>query len=174
MKKKPDLYAEKRKILKEKRKLMNRVLGTDEVDGKTFQRNYGDLVKTRRAIKVEIFGSKSKSSKYGDDTSIEKFIEELLIENNIKFVKQKQIKTLNVDYSIVDKKIALQINGCYWHVCPVCYIDGAKNNIQRKNIEKDKVAHEIIKQAGYELLEIWEHEIKNDPLNVKEKILNLK
>lgn len=170
---KDDLYALKRKILKEKRILQNKIIGNDTVDGSTFQRFYGESTKTRRALKIELFGSKSKASKYNDDTSIEKFVEDILVEAGVKFVKQKAIRYINVDFFLPDANIALQINGCYWHACSKCYPNGPKNEIQRKNIEKDKVATEIILGKNHILVDIWAHEIEEDPETVKSRILEL-
>lgn len=164
-----DLYAEKRKLLKEVRKLKNQIIGNDTVDGSTFQRFYGEATKTRRALKIEMFGSKSKSSKYGDDTSIEKFIEDLLNQLGVKFKKQKAIRFYNVDFFLPDYNLVLQINGEYWHCDPRVYPQ-PKNNIQKKNIEKDKEAKKAIIDGGYKLLEIWEGDIKRSPDVVMEKL----
>jgi G:T-mismatch repair DNA endonuclease (very short patch repair protein) len=168
--KKFDLYAEKRKLLKEKRKIMNQVIGNDQVDGSTYQRLYSEATKTRRALKIELFGSKSKSSKYGDDTSIEKFVYDILDQENIKYVPQKAIRYINVDAYLPNHKMIIQVHGDYWHANKRLYPE-PKNNIQRKNIEKDRIANEIAKSSGYHLVEIWEMDIKDKPLAVKEKLL---
>lgn len=168
--KKFDLYAQKRKLLKEKRKIMNQVIGNDQVDGSTFQRFYSEATKTRRALKIELFGSKSKSSKYGDDTSIEKFVYNILNEESIKFIPQKAIRYINVDAYLPEYKLVVQVHGDYWHANKRLY-PVPKNNIQRKNIEKDRVANEITKNSGYHLIEIWEQDIKERPELVKHKLL---
>lgn len=172
-KKDDDLYALKRKMLKEARALRNKVIGNDEVDGSTFQRNYTEATKTKRALKIQFFGSKSKSSKYGDDTSIETFVYDFLNEKEIKFIPQKAIRFSNVDAYLPDYNTVIQLEGCYWHGCPKCYPQGPKNNIQRKNIEKDKVSSQHIKEAGHHLIEIWEHDIKERPDLVKEKLIEV-
>jgi G:T-mismatch repair DNA endonuclease (very short patch repair protein) len=169
---KPDLYSLKRKLNKQKREIRNKILGTDTVDGSSMQRFYSEATKTRRALKIEYFGSKSKASNYGDDTSIEKFIYDLLNEWNIEYKPQKAIRYINVDAMLPAYNTVLQINGDYWHCHPKLYPE-PKNNIQRKNIEKDKVALDIIKKAGHHLIEIWEDDIKKRPELVSEKLFNL-
>lgn len=169
-----DLYSLKRDILKKKRILRSQILGVDEVDGNTMQRHYSEATKTRRAFKIEHFGSKSKSSATeGVETSIEKFVREILEENKIPFKEQKQIRFINVDFFLPEQGAIIQVHGCYWHACKECYPAGPKNNIQRKNIEKDKVANEIIDGSGYKLIEIWHHEIENNPDDVKQRIKNI-
>lgn len=167
-----DLYGLKRQILKQKRELRNSILGTDTVDGSSMQRFYGELTKTKRALKIELFGSKSKASATeGEETSIEKFVREILEEAKVNFKEQKAIRYVNVDFFCPDVKAVIQVHGCYWHACSKCYPAGPKNDIQRKNIEKDVVANQFIEEAGYKLVEIWHHEINEDPEAVKERIL---
>ena len=128
-----DLYGFKRKLLKEKRVLRNQIIGNDSVDGSTFQRFYGESTKTRRALKIEMFGSKSKASGTdGKDTSIEIFIEKILEESGIDFKKQKAIRYINVDFYIPSLNLAIEVCGDYWHVNKKLYPE-PKNNIQRKN-----------------------------------------
>lgn len=169
---KDDLYALKRKILKEKRILQNKIIGNDTVDGSTFQRFYGESTKTRRALKIELFGSKSKASKYNDDTSIEKFVEDILVEAGVKFVKQKAIRYINVDFFLPDTNIAIEACGDYWHANKNLY-SKPKNEIQRKNIIKDEVSKKILFDSRINRLEIWEDDIKKRPELVKEKLLEI-
>jgi G:T-mismatch repair DNA endonuclease (very short patch repair protein) len=168
-----DLYAFKRQILKEKRVLRNEIIGNDTVDGSTFQRFYGESTKTRRALKIEMFGSKSKASGTdGQDTSIEVFIEQVLKEAGITFKKQKAIRYINVDFFVADKNLAIEVCGDYWHVNKNLYSE-PKNDIQRKNLEKDRITKEILLGEGVHRLEIWESDIKNKPEVVKVKLLEI-
>ncbi len=133
----------------------------------TLQRVYSEYTKTRRALKVELLGSKSKQS----DTGIELIIEKFLNDNDIKFKKQKRVRYLNYDFFLYEPKVLLEINGCYWHVCPVCYPNGPKNEIQRKNLAKNDIKRKFAADAKLDLLELWEHEIEKDLLNTTNKIL---
>lgn len=170
--KKLDLYSLKRNLLKQKREVRRKIMGSDEVDGTSYQRVYSEATKTKRAFKIEHFGSKSKASATeGEETTIEKFVREILDEAGTPYKEQKAIRYINVDFYVASKNLVIQVHGCYWHCCEKCYPAGPKNNIQRKNIEKDKVANEIIQGEKLNLLEIWHHEIKEDPDIVKQKIL---
>jgi DNA mismatch endonuclease (patch repair protein) len=164
-----DLYALKRSMNKKRRELRNSIIGTDTVDGSSMMRTYGEATKTRRALKVQFFNSKSKASKYGDDTSIEVFVYNILDEIGVEYIKQKAIRYHNVDAYVPDYNTIIQIHGCYHHGCPECYLV-PKNNIQRKNIEKDKAANVLFEKEKHILMEIWEHEILNDPEKVKERL----
>lgn len=167
-----ELYKMKRALQREKREIRKKAMGIDEDHTDTsMQRIYGEGTKTRRALKVELFGSKTKSSAVvGDETSIEVFVREVLDDNEVEYVEQKAIRFINVDFFVPDLNLAIQVNGCYWHACPTCYPDGPKNKTQRKNIEKDKQSSDIIASEGANLLNVWEHEIKKSKEVTRKRI----
>lgn len=175
-----DLYKTKRRLQREKRDIRKRVLGINEDHTDTsMQRIYSEATKTRRALKVELLGSKSKASAtQGEETKIETFVREVLEKQDLKFIEQKAIRYINVDFFVPDIGLVIQVHGCYWHACEVCYPQGPKNITQKKNIEKDNQANEIIEGKGFHLLDIWEHEIKENKEKTRERIekclLNLK
>lgn len=168
-----DLYLVRRKAQREKRALRKKALGIeDDHADSSMQRKNTIASKTKRAIKIELFQSKSKSSGTdGKETSIEAFVRNILEEEKIKFIEQKAISFVNVDFALSDKKIAIQVHGDYFHCNPRLYPE-PKNSSQRKNLEKDKQATELIKKAGYVLIEIWELDIKKRPDAVRKGLLS--
>lgn len=162
----------KRKFQREKRDLRKQVLGIDDqIDG-SLQKVYGESTKTRRAIKVELFGSKSKASKYGEDTSLEIFVKNILDEAKIEYIPQKSLRYINVDYFVPSLKLVIQVHGDFWHINPKLYKEPT-NDIQKRNLKKDKITNEIVSDFGYILLEIWENEIKKKPEKVKKELLKI-
>lgn len=106
-------------------------------------------------------------------TKIEKFVESLLKELDVDFTSQKVIK-LDGHYMIPDflfdsQKKIIEVNGDYWHVNP-------ENNYktltksQEETLVRDSIKYEAYKNNGIKFMVIWEKEIKNNPLFVKEKI----
>lgn len=168
-----DLHLLKRRLQREARDVRKKALGIDEDHTDTsMQRTYGEATKTKRALKVELFGSKSKASATeGKETSIEAFVREILQEFETEYVEQKAIRFINVDFFLPVQNLAIQVHGCYWHCCDVCYPSGPKNQTQRKNIEKDKQADGIVLDKNINLLHIWEHEIKKFPDQTRKKII---
>jgi len=66
------------------------------------------------------------------------------------------------DVVYVKKKIAIFIDGCFWHKCEFWM-----KKIQ-SNVDRDKKVNEQLKDEGWYVIRIWEHEIrKNLPLVVK-------
>ena len=63
------------------------------------------------------------------------------------------------------EKIAVFIDGCFWHKCPKHYQDPKTNrkfwkNKINKNTERDKQVVKKLKKDRWRVLRIWEHDIK--------------
>jgi len=72
------------------------------------------------------------------------------------------------DISFPGKKIAIFINGCYWHRCPKCNLGLPKNNRAfwqqkfERNVERDKEKVAALEQQNWNVLIIWECELKSN------------
>jgi DNA mismatch endonuclease, patch repair protein len=82
------------------------------------------------------------------------------------------------DIVFTRKKIAIFIDGCFWHKCPVCFHapETRKEFWMKKiqsNIDRDKKVDEKLKIDGWTVIRIWEHEVRKKPEHVVSKILDL-
>ena len=83
------------------------------------------------------------------------------------------------DICFVGKKIALFVNGCYWHRCPKCNLPLPKTNRNfwnrkfNRNIERDKLKKERLINMGWMVLTIWECEIKKDIKDVITRVAGI-
>lgn len=80
------------------------------------------------------------------------------------------------DIVFTKRKIAIFIDGCFWHKCSRCFIKprtNAKfwNKKIDSNVQRDKVVSTELKSKGWKVLRIWEHELRNERL-IKRKILD--
>lgn len=81
----------------------------------------------------------------------------------------------NPDFAIKSKKIAIFVDGCFWHKCPKCFRP-PKSNKQywipkiEGNVERDEKINEEYKGKGWRVIRIWEHQIKNELNEVLEMI----
>ncbi|MGW5736110.1 MULTISPECIES: very short patch repair endonuclease [Streptomyces] len=70
-------------------------------------------------------------------------------------------------------KVAVFVDGCYWHGCPAHYVPPKTNpgywseKIVR-NIERDHNTDERLREAGWLVLRFWEHE---PPIDCSNKII---
>lgn len=85
--------------------------------------------------------------------------------------------TGNPDIYFPTQKLAIFIDGCFWHRCPKCYIKPKtnssfwKNKIQ-SNVDRDKRVDKEIRRNGIRSLRIWEHEMKKAPEACIIKVVN--
>lgn len=73
----------------------------------------------------------------------------------------------NPDFVFPKAKLAIFIDGCFWHGCPKCYTKPKSNTkywqikIER-NIKRDKIVIKELKKRGWKVLRIWEHSLKSN------------
>lgn len=62
-------------------------------------------------------------------------------------------------------RIALFLDGCFWHACPRCFTMPATNRAfwSRKidmNIRRDRLVTQRLRRSGVQVFRLWEHEIE--------------
>lgn len=73
------------------------------------------------------------------------------------FITEYQFDYYSIDEADPFTKIAIEIDGCYWHGCSTC---GFVGDDRIKRIDKRKEAY--LKNRGWVVIHIKEHEIKRD------------
>ncbi|MEM3449565.1 MAG: very short patch repair endonuclease [Candidatus Hadarchaeum sp.] len=72
-----------------------------------------------------------------------------------------------IDLAFPKKKVAVFIDGCFWHSCPV-HGSVPKSRIDywipklRKNIARAEEKDKRLKDEGWTVIHIWEHSVKKD------------
>lgn len=69
------------------------------------------------------------------------------------------------DFVFKGLRLAIFVDGCFWHRCPRCALNPATN---RKfweaklaaNRERDRTVNRLLRQQGWRVLRIWEHSLK--------------
>lgn len=80
------------------------------------------------------------------------------------------------DFGNISRKIALFVDGCFWHGCPKCYRAPTTRpeywarKLQR-NFENDRKVDEILDKARFNVIRIWEHEILADALACASRVM---
>lgn len=83
------------------------------------------------------------------------------------------------DIAFPGEKIAIFINGCYWHRCPYCKLALPKSNSDfwaqkfEANIVRDKLKINQLENMDWKVLTVWECEIKKDVEHQVNKIRNI-
>ncbi|MEE4025061.1 very short patch repair endonuclease [Gordonia sp. PKS22-38] len=67
------------------------------------------------------------------------------------------------DIVFIRVRIAVFIDGCYWHGCPDHYRPATRNVVfweekLRSNRERDARSDKLLRDAGWKVLRFWEHQ----------------
>ena len=76
------------------------------------------------------------------------------------------------DFVFRKTRIAVFIDGCFWHGCPKhCRMPATNRDYwERKigrNLERDKKVKRELRKAGWTVVRIWEHELKDGTVSRK-------
>lgn len=119
--------------------------------------------------------SKVMASIKGRNTRPEIVVRKLLWAKGIRYRIHDKKVTGTPDISNKSKKIAIFIDGCFWHGCNNCYKEPRTNVAywHTKIINNKKRRKEIIKKLSkdnWKILEFWEHRVVNEPEAVTKEI----
>ena len=84
------------------------------------------------------------------------------------------------DIAYPGKRVAIFVNGCFWHRCPHCNPSTPKTHQEfwqvkfTRNVERDRKRKESLENDGWTVLTFWECQIRNNPrcvaLKIKERL----
>lgn len=112
------------------------------------------------AVRASMRGNKAR------DTKPEKLLRSLLHKEGLRYrVNARPIEDLRrtVDVLFPKQKVAVLIDGCFWHVCPEHH-RAAVRNAERwnekfeENQRRDAETNRLLKEAGWRVIRAWEHE----------------
>jgi DNA mismatch endonuclease (patch repair protein) len=74
----------------------------------------------------------------------------------------------NPDFLFRRSYLAIFVDGCFWHGCPKCSHGITKNSSYwaakiARNRERDKSKERELRELGFRVLRIWEHELTKSP-----------
>ncbi|MFJ6501875.1 very short patch repair endonuclease [Streptomyces sp. NPDC091879] len=104
------------------------------------------------------------------DTKPERLVRSLLHASGLRYrVAAKPLPTLRRTADIVFRpaKLAVFIDGCYWHGCPDHYVppktnQGYWSDKVTRNMARDRDTDKQLQAAGWVVLRFWEHDPPED------------
>lgn len=75
-------------------------------------------------------------------------------------------------------RVAVFVHGCFWHGCPEHYIAPKTRSAFWRakvaaNRERDERARSGLASGGWRVVELWEHEVEDDPVTCAERVASL-
>jgi DNA mismatch endonuclease (patch repair protein) len=72
------------------------------------------------------------------------------------------------DFAFPKQKVAIFVDGCFWHGCPKCYTRPKTNRKfwdkkREDNIARDKRVTRQLRRQGWSIIRIWQHSLKKSP-----------
>jgi DNA mismatch endonuclease, patch repair protein len=88
----------------------------------------------------------------------------LLRRHRITGWRRKQKLFGKPDFVFPRSRLAVFVDGCFWHGCPRCYRRPLCHRRYwdakvRRNKERDQLTSRTLRRAGWRVLRIWEHEL---------------
>lgn len=125
-----------------------------------------ELVRRRAAVRKSMQGNKRRNTKP------ELLVRQRLREAGLTGYRLDWAKAPGrPDIAFPGRKIAIFVNGCYWHRCPHCSPSVPRKNVEyweakfRRNVERDKQALAELERLGWDAMTIWECELKRDRID---------
>lgn len=71
-------------------------------------------------------------------------------------------RPIRVDIAFTRARLAIFVDGCFWHGCPLHGTTPKSNRSYwgpklARNVERDRETDERLRQAGWDVLRLWEH-----------------
>jgi G:T-mismatch repair DNA endonuclease (very short patch repair protein) len=168
---------ETKRIIVEKTRIWRENLSSDEKQNlsKIFSESQkklqqADPAKYRKNKQKAGLASHLNHKKYKMN-NLEKDVQKVLNEFGIQMKYSVIFCFKQFDFGIRDKKILLEVQGDYWHGNPQVYSE--YNEIQKRNIENDKLKAQIAEKYGCKLFYIWEKDFRNKDYSVLMEIKKL-
>lgn len=108
------------------------------------------------------------ANKAKKDTKIEIIIKDKLDEMKIEYIKNYRYNRFVFDFYLPQYNFVIECQGDYWHGNKEFF--KILNEVQQKNIERDKKKTEYLKMNNIKSLFLWENEIYRNINNLKEII----
>ena len=110
-------------------------------------------------------------------TNLENLVVNFLWQKGYRFIKNVKDLEGKPDIAIKKYKLVIFIDSCFWHKCPLHYKAPATNfefweNKISKNQQRDDYVTNYYLAKKWNILRIWEHELKEDFDITLQKVIN--
>ena len=99
----------------------------------------------------------------GKNTEPEIAVRKILWKRGLRYRIHNKAVLGTPDISNRRRKLAVFVDGCFWHGCPACYREPKTNvSFWRNKVSRNQTRREVVRAGliaqGFRVVEIWEHE----------------
>ncbi|MEW5848026.1 MAG: very short patch repair endonuclease [Myxococcota bacterium] len=100
----------------------------------------------------------------GRDTGPEELLRSALWRAGLRFRVQARMQGVRVDILFPRRRLAIFVDGCFWHGCPAHYVCPRSRQAfwalkLRTNVERDRRQTLALEAEGWTVFRVWEHEV---------------
>lgn len=111
----------------------------------------------------------------GENTKPEITLRKLLYSKGLRGYRTRTSVYGKPDIVFPRFKVAVFVDGCFWHKCPRCFVRPETNKDFWRtkidgNVRRDGKVNDRLKREGYKVIRLWEHEVKKDASRCFKKI----
>lgn len=162
-------------VSEESKKKMSDSAKAREIHGHTGCKHSEESRKKMSVGQAKRYESGNFDRKSSIQIEVEKYLQSLNLVEELK--NEFRVDWYSIDCAMPNAKIAIEIQGTFFHIDPRIYPNGPTNAVQRRNAGRDKRKREHLEGLGWKIIEVWEIEIRNgqykEQLLCKLKELNL-
>lgn len=105
----------------------------------------------------------------------ERTLGRLLWAKGVRYRKQVRCERVLTDFAVVARKLAVFVDGCFWHGCATHRVVPRANAAfwQEKlaaNVRRDARQRRRLRDLGWTVFRIWEHELETRPKALERKV----
>lgn len=99
------------------------------------------------------------------DTGCELVLRRALWRHGLRGYRTRAKVAGHPDVAYVSRRVAVFVDGCFWHRCPMCYRP-ARHRAEfwdskiARNVARDREVTHAWQDAGWIVLRFWEHEVR--------------
>lgn len=81
--------------------------------------------------------------------------------------RRNQVLPGKPDFVFPDARLAVFVDGCFWHGCPLCYKRPSSNQGYwdgklLRNMARDRKVNRILRSYGWSVIRVWQHSLENE------------
>lgn len=99
-----------------------------------------------------------------------------LTRRGLRYRLQYRVEGVRVDIAFPSRRLAVLIDGCFWHGCPEHYVHPRGNTDfwdkkLRENVDRDRRQTLKLRGSGWAVLRLWEHEVLESVTSAGDRVV---